>query len=204
MRSLARGIGVMIDHVNSFTQLQYFRELRHQHLLERLEHIFNRIPNQIVSSYPIEQVRAKRICLTWDLRNASASNEVDLYGTTWHTIPIFPHWRRRSHCFFYKTRMSLAKWRKERKERKINSLNLSDFYESTYYHLQDTQQLVGEIGVVSPMRWRLDLWSRQSVAETVEHNKVSGGNECDVSSTGLGKVVTYCPRALSGRSPRGW
>jgi len=194
MRSLTRGIGTMIDHVNFFTQLDVYQQHGRQHYLERLEQIFSPHPDKTVPPYPTEVVRAKRICLTWDLRDTPGSSKAYIFGATWHTISIFVHPGRRSFYHFDDTRASLARWRKAKKEKKINPLDPPNLYESIYYHLHDAEYSMGEIGVASPTRWMLHIWSGQSVARLVdEHNGNSTRRE--VSSMGPGGVVAYRTKA---------
>jgi hypothetical protein len=193
IRLLVKDIGVMIDHVNWWTR----RLICPQKILDRIEQIFDGHSDQILSPYPSDKVDARRICISWDLRSRLNGSQVLLTGVTWHNPSTVACRCGRDRRPFEDTRASIARWRKARKERECNPLDPPNFVESICYQLQDIQHLVGEIGLVSTMRWPLSSWDGQSVAGMVERYDIHHAR--DILSAGLGKAVEWQSRTTAGR-----
>jgi len=201
-QALLCAIGSMIDHVNRGVPLSVHASASRYcgYLLDRLEQRFTQTPGKDSSPYPTDAVKAKRICLSWDLRVSPKSDTVQLNGLLYHasrlTFPhIKPHYRP-----FDDTLHAVSRWREAQRLKKIKPLDPPNFNRAILYELADVDGLVGEIGIVSPLRWPLHVYGGPDVARMVEGYEVC--NETMISSLGLGMEVTRGLRGVGMESLR--
>jgi len=201
-QALLCAIGSMIDHVNRGVPLSVHASASRycQSLLDRLEQRFTQTPGKDLPPYPTDEVKAKRICLSWDLRVSPMSDTVQLDGLLYHArrltfLHIKPHYRP-----FDDTLHAISKWRDAQKLKKIKPLDPPNFNRAILYELADVDGLVGEIGIVSPLRWPLHVYGGPDVARMAEGYEVC--NETLISSLGLGVEVTRGLRGVGMESLR--
>ncbi|OAL05270.1 hypothetical protein IQ06DRAFT_67203 [Phaeosphaeriaceae sp. SRC1lsM3a] len=128
---------------------------------------------EAVSSYPSSAVRAKKICLTWDLRPVT-SDPVVLFG------------RARTYARHYKhlPRKQLPPRKGREKPSCMSIFGRSNRPLATCYRLYDMDHLVGEVGMWCPSRWLLNN------CVCLSNNSptcVGIGSGKFISSKGLGK-----------------
>jgi hypothetical protein len=183
MHLILRHLGYMIDRVNVWHQ---FPPPNDQRRLE-LEQIFS---EHAVTPYPDDQVKVKRICISWDLRNLTPGEDEPstLKGTMDHARIFRACQKGRRRRLFPETRAHVVYIKKMLKE---NTFRPPDPYRwslAMCYHLWDIEHLVGEMGIISPMRWQLGrTFAFLGVRHMIDGNDLE--RECDVSMTGLGSEI---------------
>jgi hypothetical protein len=161
MRSLISDIGSMIMYKNYYLlqqdTIKYQREL---------DGIFTFDAMEDCTPFPSHVVRAKRICLSWDLRSLP-THQTDLVGKLHHVTEVTTR---------------TARFR----PKKISKAMISRPGDRTLvsgYYLRDAEHLVGEVGIVSSSSWDLNgaLWLH------LPHLVRNGAQEAHIiSSKGLG------------------
>ncbi|OAL55318.1 hypothetical protein IQ07DRAFT_582818, partial [Pyrenochaeta sp. DS3sAY3a] len=112
------------------------------------------------NAYPDAHVRAKRICLSWDLRNENGSDEKKSADT-----------------------LNGKLYRDQTSDTGANSPETKA--PSFFYHLRDEQRLAGEMGAVSETRWDLaddpGIVALLNCVDTRVQFCSSGGFGCELS-----------------------
>jgi hypothetical protein len=165
MQNLIQDICAMIDYVNPGLNEAYFKGILGGGQMEE------------IGSYPTAKVRAKRICLSWDLR-PSPGDAIHVSG---RIIKVWTPTRR-------VTRWQDLRRKSLRRKSSINKAPLDPFPWAKYplvmkYHLRGADLQVGEIGIISPSRWVLDELIKRLVAN---HDL------CEISiisSAGVGREI---------------
>ncbi|KAF2826898.1 hypothetical protein CC86DRAFT_22178 [Ophiobolus disseminans] len=178
-RNILRDLGFMIDCVN----WNYTPEEREEKRCLLEGKLFEQIPAN-VSPYPSTGVRSKRICITWDLQTSPRSDRILLNGHL--RSPVSLHCQKRGPRSF---RSGLKEDFFKGKSTKPDLRYC--FEKGGFYSLHDKEYLVGEVGIVSPKRWRCRYNSSMAVAGLVNGVETDGlyPHEGYVSSDGLGREV---------------
>ncbi|KAF2023608.1 hypothetical protein EK21DRAFT_94767 [Setomelanomma holmii] len=150
-RRLIHDLAPMIECVNRWHL--FGSTVSDLHMRHGLEEIFNHEDWNNMPLYPSAQVMAKRICVTWDARH-SPSDEVILDGHMHvKSIERQPSLRRlplatRAGEYMKQTEQQSA-------EKVTKGMEPSRRGVCMFYQLHDSGCLAGEMGIVSPGRWRL-------------------------------------------------
>ncbi|KAH8731788.1 hypothetical protein GQ44DRAFT_766844 [Phaeosphaeriaceae sp. PMI808] len=146
MHKLLRDISCMIERVRR----AYIETSNSSNVQPHLDVIFGYEQNS--TAYPTTPVRAKRICLSWNLQ-PTGSEEIALNGILCHTRQLY---------------ISTS----------LQPQVPNHFSGAKFYRLHDIQHLVGEMGIISPSRWSqmrdtsLNLFLNESTAKNKRY--VSG------------------------------
>jgi hypothetical protein len=182
MHSLLRDLGYMIERVN--------RVDRNSNVASDyppgLETIFWSRNGENLTPYPNAQVAVKRICLSWDLR-ASGDQEVELNGKLHHARISQTCSKPPRQPFFPGTR-ALIRWMEKVLLNKTNEpVDPYRLHVAMYYQLRDAERLAGEMGIISPLHWRLT--QDESLGLNALVNGIDTDNKSYVSSKGLGTEI---------------
>jgi hypothetical protein len=165
LRFLIRDLGSVVECSN-MNKLQAHSMNDGQ---DKVEQVFKPEWGKEVPLYPSIEVKARRICLSWDLRS-SPRGRIRLIGRIIYAEEP-PH-------------TSKGRWQAFRKEKNWNPLNPANLQTAMVYELCGAECSVGEMGIVSPMRWPLHKFGEPFVTRMVDSFDLRRG--IIVSSEGVG------------------
>ncbi|KZM24932.1 uncharacterized protein EKO05_0002671 [Ascochyta rabiei] len=156
LRYLIRDLSFMVECSNTCNDRANFTDNKQS----KVEKIFKLRVAEEVPPYPSADVRARRICLSWDSR-PFPHDETPLSGRIVYADPSRPQALKNA-----------------------NPLHPANLHTSMVYELSGADGSVGEIGIVSPTRWPLHNTGRPSVKHMVDSFDLHRGSI--VSSKGSG------------------
>lgn len=159
-RSLIQDLGSVIEYSNTYNHQAHSVNDRR----EKFEEIFEPGSTKDDTPYPSAEVTARRICLSWD-RRPSPRGDVQLSGRL-----IYADESYQRHAF--------------RMEKNQDPLNPANPQTAIVYELRSAEYPIGEIGIVSSMRWPRYEFGESSVTDMIRSFDLRRGTI--VSSEGLG------------------
>jgi hypothetical protein len=161
-----------------------------------LDQIFGYEHGKKVEQYPTTHVNARRISLSWDLRDATNLESPIVLNGRMHHLGLKSGNRSREPASLLgplavPANAIKAFLAKNEGERDLSSIKLTDFENMLFYHLRDPRRLVGEMCIQSRQRWPpLEDW---------RFNELLNAATTDleyISSQGLGKRVEKGLRSI--------
>jgi hypothetical protein len=183
IHSLLRDIAYMIERVNRNPPDW------HSNNALMLDQIFGYEHGKKVEQYPTTHVNARRISLSWDLRDATNPESPIVLNGRMHHLGLKSGNRSREPASLLgplavPANAIKAFLAKDEGERDLSSIKLTDYENMLFYHLRDPRRLVGEMCIQSRQRWPpLEDW---------RFNELLNAATTDleyISSQGLGKRV---------------
>ncbi|KAH7079675.1 hypothetical protein FB567DRAFT_552078 [Paraphoma chrysanthemicola] len=181
-RSLMRDLAIMIERVNRWHL--FGTRISDLQKREVLEEIFNHDSWGNIPLYPSAEVRAKRICLTWDSR-PNPCDEVRLGGWM-HEARISWRYERSNALMTLKRKAKMRQMGRALKEKYFIEEDSGRDAFCMFYEMKNGESVAGESGLISTGRWGLLLGSLR-LEYLVDHVGVE--NRRVVSSNGFGQDI---------------